>query len=138
MPADTIGAVLQNKHVAESIPSKTAVRKSRSTGEELTVSAAEIHKLNEDKNNWEWVEIPDTDLFGEAHTGVSVNFNQFGPGKHFVSPEMASEVRRLLANRMRGDMRVLQPKQDVRMAHIMSKHQLGAPINPGLEGLNDK
>lgn len=136
--ADTIGAVLQNKHVAESIPSKTAVRKSRSTGEELAVSAADIAKMNEDKNNWEWVEIPDTDLFGEPHTGVSINFNQFGPGKYFVSPEMASEVKRLLANRLRGDMRVLQPRQDVVMARIMSKSQLGAPINPNLEGLNDR
>lgn len=138
MATDTIGSVLQSKHVAESIPSKTAVRKSRSTGEESTVSAADIIKLNADKNNWEWVEIPDTDLFGEAHTGVSVNFNTFGPGKHFVSPEMASEVRRLLANRLRGDMRVLQPRQDVVMARIMAKSQLGAPVNPNLDGLNDR
>lgn len=137
MASDTIGSVLQNKHVGQSVPSKTAVRKSRSTGEESTVSAAEIHKLNADKNNWEWVEVPDTDLFGEPHTGVSVNFNQFGPGKHFVSPEMASEVRRLLASRLRGDMRVLQPRQDVVMARIMSKTQLGAPVNSDLKGLND-
>ena len=138
MASDTIGSVLQNrKHVGESIPSKTAYKKSRKTGEESPISAADVAKMNEDKNNWEWVEIPDTDLFGEPHTGVSINFETFLPGKYFVSPEMASEIKRLLANRLRGDMRVLQPRQDTVMANIMSKSQLGAPVNSDLRGLND-
>lgn len=134
----TIGAVLQNKraHVGESVPSKTAhvaTRVTKPTGK----SSAEILKDNENQDKWEWVEIPDTDLFGEAHTGVSVNFEKFLPGKYFVSPEMAFEVKRLLANRVRGDIRVLQPKQDAVMARIMASSQLGAPVNPELRGLND-
>jgi hypothetical protein len=135
---DTIGSVLQakQKHVAESIPSPTATRKHR-VEEPLAQSREEVLKANADKNNWEWVEIPDTDLFGEPHTGVSVNFEMFPPGKYFVSPEMASEVKRLLNNRLRGDMRVLQPRQDVVMARIMSRSQLGAPVNADLKGLND-
>jgi hypothetical protein len=139
MSNDTIGSVLQNrqKHVGQSIPSSTVARRNREA-QEVPLSAAEVLKLNEDKKNWEWVEIPDTDLFGEPHTGVSVNFEQFLPGRYFVSPEMAGEVKRLLANRMRGDIRVLQPRQDVVMARIMAKSQLGAPTNPNLEGLNDK
>lgn len=139
MANDTIGAVLQNKqsHVGQSIPSTNASRRSQKD-DVTTLTAAQVLKNNENKDLWEWVEIPDTDLFGEEHTGVSVNFEQFKPGKYFVSPEMAFEVKRLLANRMRGDIRVLQPKQDVVMARIMSKHQLGAPTNPGLEGLNDR
>jgi len=138
MPSDTIGAVLQNKrqHVAESIPSTTVSRKNR-VDAAAPKSAADVLKANEDKANWEWVEVPDTDLFGEAHTGVSVNFEQFLPGKYYVSPEMASEVKRLLANRVRGDIRVLQPRQDVVMARIMAKSQLGAPVNAELKGLND-
>jgi hypothetical protein len=136
--SDTISSVLQAKqHVGEVIPSKTAQRRGR-VEEDVQLSAAEVAKRNDDKTYWEWVEIPDTDLFGELHTGVSINFQHFDPGKYFVSPEMASEVKKLLANRMRGDMRVLQPRQDVIMARIMAKSQLGAPINPGLEGLNDK
>ena len=141
--ADTISnvsSVLQNKkqiHVGESVPS-TTVRRRQAVAQGKGISSAEILKANEDKNNWEWVEVPDTDIFGEEHSGISVNFEFFRPGKYFVSPEMAGEVKRLLANKMRGDIRVLQPKQDVVMAQIMSKSQLGAPINPGLEGLNDK
>jgi hypothetical protein len=137
MANDTIGAVLQNKsHVAKSILSNKVSQRSR-VEKDAPQSAAEVLKANENKDLWEWVEIPDTDLFGEDHTGVSVNFEQFLPGKHFVSPEMATEVRRLLANRMRGDIRVLQPRQDQVMARIMAKSQLGAPVNPELRGLND-
>jgi hypothetical protein len=136
-PTDTIGAVLQNQkqsHVGQSIPSNHRGKAVQGTG----LSAAEVVKANADKAQWEWVEIPDHDLFGEPHTGVSVNFDKFEPGRYFVSPEMASEIRRLLENRQRGDIRVLQPRQDVIMARIMAKSQLGAPINANLDGLNDK
>jgi hypothetical protein len=121
------------QHVAESHPTVVRNKKAPNPG----LSAAEITAANADKANWEWVEIPETDLFGEAHTGVSVNFDQFGPGKYLVSPELAFEIKRLLANRLRGDMRVLQPRQDVVMARIMAKSQLGAPVNHELKGLND-
>jgi hypothetical protein len=135
--SDTIGSVLQNRsHVAKSIPSTTASRRTK-IEEATPASATDVLKANEDKNNWEWVEVPDVDLFGEEHTGVSVNFEAFTPGKYFVSPEMAGEIKRLLANRMRGDIRVLQPRQDAVMARIMAKSQLGAPVNSELKGLND-
>lgn len=139
MASDTIGSVLQNKqqkHVGESVLSTNVSRKLR-VDKQVAPSAADVLKANENKDNWEWVEIPDVDLFGEEHTGVSVNFETFLPGKYFVSPEMAFEVKRLLANRVRGDIRVLQPRQDVVMARIMAKSQLGAPVNSELKGLND-
>jgi hypothetical protein len=80
-----------------------------------------------DKSNWEWVTVPEEDLFGEEHTGVSINFNQYGPGKHFVDPESAGEIRRLLDLRLRGDMRVLQPGRDKKMEEIMSRNGKRVP-----------
>lgn len=126
-------AVIQNKkHV------KKAIVKHNSKAPKYDgPSAAEILKANEDEKNFQWVEVPDHDLFGEDHTGVSVNFDMFTPGKYFVSPELAGEINRLLVNRELGDRRVLQPKQDVRMAQVMSRHRLGAAVNPNLVGLND-
>src|SRR6266852_7897454 len=113
--SDTIGSVLQAKqHVGQAIPSTVKTR--RPSLDVVPPSAQDVLKANEDKDNWEWVAVPDTDIFGEEHTGVSVNFEHFGPGKYFVSPEMAFELKRLLANRMRGDIRVLQPRQDAVMA----------------------
>src|SRR5262249_844673 len=118
-----------NKMPAEKVVKNTAVAE--------TFSASQIMERNADKSLWEWVEVPDEDLFGDVHTGISINFQHFGPGRHFVNPEMAGEIRRLVKNRLRGDMRVLQPKQDARMAQIMAKSQLGAPTNASLKGLND-
>lgn len=81
----------------------------------------QILERNKDKANWEWVEVPEEDIFGRPHTGVSVNMRSFGPGKHYVDPEMAGEIKRLLKNRMRGDIRVLQPHQDRQAVAFMGK-----------------
>jgi hypothetical protein len=118
--ADTIGSVRQ--HVSQAIASK---RKPTQTDAR---TAQDIVKENEDKSLWQWVEVPDYDLFGEPHTGVSVNFETFGPGKYFVSPELAGEIQRLLFNRLKGDMRVMQPNKDVKMAQIMARGGKRAPI----------
>lgn len=101
-------------------------------------SLEDVLKANKDESKWEWVEVPDYDRLGEEHTGVSVNFDKFTPGRYFVSPELAGELKRLLGNREAGDLRVMQPRQDPKMIAIMQKSQLGAPINPSLQGLNDK
>jgi len=83
-------------------------------------------KNGTDQSRYEWVEVPDEDLFGVAHTGVSINFEQFGPGRYFVDPEKAYEIRRLLKNRLRSDMRVLQPNRDKKMEEIMRRD--GKPV----------
>lgn len=82
-----------------------------------------------DTSKYEYVEVPETDLFGEEHTGVSINFRQFGPGKHFVDPETAGEMRKLLDARLRGDMRVLQPNRDKKMDEIMARNGKRAPVD---------
>ena len=109
---------------------------------EVTKQKSDMEKISErnaDKSNWEHIEIPATDLFGKVHSGVSINFEKFepekddsgqytgNPGKYFVSPEKASEIRRLLDMRLRSDMRVLQPQQDQAMLSAMRKAGKGAP-----------
>lgn len=74
-----------------------------------------------DTSRYEWVEVPTEDIFGRPHTGVSINFITFGPGRHFVDPERAAEVRRLLAMRQASDIRVLRPNVDRKMEEIMAR-----------------
>jgi hypothetical protein len=93
-----------------------------------------ILQSNRNQDTWEWVEIPATDIFDQQHCGVSINFEHYGPdkdaegtfsgkpGKYFVCPEAASEIRRLLANKMKGDIRVLQPKRDQVAINIMNRN----------------
>lgn len=92
----------------------------------VAVSIAPL-PIKEDTTNYEWVEIPEEDLFGEEHTGVSINFEKFGPGRHFVNTEKADEINRLLQLRVRGDMRVLQPNQDKKMFEMMERGGKKAP-----------
>lgn len=75
-----------------------------------------------DTSNFEWVEVPVEDLFGKPFGFVSINFEQFPTGRHFVNPELAGEIRRLVTNRQRSDMRVLQPNRDKEYEATMAKH----------------
>src|SRR5271157_1100083 len=99
-------------------------------------------KAEVDKSNWEWITVPATDLFGDAHTGVSVNFQKFTPelndegqptgkpGKYFLDPILAEEVRRLLEQYMVAQMRIMQPGQDKKMQAIMNRgNKFGAPVH---------
>jgi len=77
--------------------------------------------VKHDNNQNEWVEVPATDIFDQPHNGVSVNFTKYGPGKHFLPPELAGEVRRLLKSKEGADIRVLQPKRDQKAIDIMNR-----------------
>ena len=92
---------------------------------------------DKDKSNWEWVEIPARDLFDEVHCGVSINFDYFGPekddnnnytgnpGRYFVAPSVAVTIRKLLQNKVRQDMRILQPTKDKVAMDIMARNGSG-------------
>jgi hypothetical protein len=74
------------------------------------------------KADWEWVEVPDEDLFGEEHNGISINFEKYGPGRHFVSPVIAKELKLRLKEDQRAQIRILQPNVDRKMQEIMSRN----------------
>ncbi len=98
-----------------------------------------VVEVKDSKADWQYVEIPATDLFGESHSGVSINFEQYQPEigedgqptgnskRYFVSPEVAGEITRLLETRLRSDMRVLQPNQDKKMLDIMRRNGKRVP-----------
>jgi hypothetical protein len=104
----------------------------------MAATPAQAVKPAIDKSNYEWVEVPATDIFGAPHTGVSINFREFAaekndegrytgrPGKYFVDPETAGEVRRLLEVRRIADMRILQPNQDTKLFEILRRG--GKPV----------
>ena len=99
-------------------------------------------KAEVDKSNWEWVTVPAKDLFGDAHTGVSINFEKFGPeldeegqptgkpGKYFIDPVKAETVRKLLDQYHVVQMRIMQRQPDLEMAKVMNRgSKLGAPVH---------
>jgi hypothetical protein len=64
-----------------------------------------------DKSTYVWVEIPELDLLGEPHGGVGINRESYGPGRHFVDPDVATELNRALAAKADADMRLFRPTE---------------------------
>jgi len=90
----------------------------------------EAPKLNEtqqrivdarDKSNWEWVTVPEHDLFGKPHLGVIHNFEKYAPGRHFLDPIIAEQIRTNLANGLTGEMRIMQSQTAPGYLEIMKK-----------------
>jgi hypothetical protein len=85
-----------------------------------------------DEANWEYVDIPETDLFDQPFGYITINLEQYGPGKHYVDPDVAGELRRILKVRMQSDLRVYRPSQDKKMLEIMARQ--GKPLTTATTG----
>jgi hypothetical protein len=80
----------------------------------------------EDETNWQTVEIPSTDLFDKPFGSISLNLINYGPGRHFVRPDVANQLVEILANRYQADMRILRPTPDKKMLAVMARN--GQPV----------
>jgi hypothetical protein len=68
-----------------------------------------------DRSNWEYISIPETDIFDKPFQGCGLNGYKFERGKrYFVAPEVAAEINRLLQVSQKADLRILQSHPDVR------------------------
>lgn len=92
------------------------------TPDQANQAAPVSHKKDIDTSNYEWVEVPVEDLFGKPFGYVSINFEQFPTGRHFLDPEKAGEIRRLVKNRQLSDMRIMQPNRDKEYERTMAAH----------------
>jgi hypothetical protein len=79
-------------------------------------------RKNVDISDFQYVEVPVEDLFGKPFGHVSINFEQYPSGKHFVDPETAGEINRLVKNRQLSDMRIMQPNRDKEYEKTMALH----------------
>lgn len=81
-----------------------------------------------DRSNWEYVTIPEVDVFDKPFQGLSLNGYKFERGKtYFVEPDVAKEVRRIIAMAEKADRRILQSTPDVRAVSDQQRegHQAG-------------
>jgi len=84
------------------------------------------------EENWEYVDIPETDLFDQPFGYISINLEQYGPGRHFVDPDVAGELRRILKVRTQSDLRIYRPTADKKMLEIMARQ--GKPLTTASAG----
>jgi len=80
----------------------------------------------EDQSNWVTVQVPSKDLFDKPFGNISLNLIEYGPGKHFVRPDIGEALTQILAARYKADMRILRPTQDSKMVEIMAR--VGRPV----------
>jgi hypothetical protein len=68
-----------------------------------------------DRSNWEYVSIPEIDIFDKPFQGCSLNGYKFERGKtYFVEPDVAKEINRILKMAEKADLRILQSHPDVK------------------------
>lgn len=63
---------------------------------------------------FEYVTVPEKDLFDYPHPGIGLNRDHFGPGTHKLPYEVAQEVKKRLAIFEAQNIRILQPRKDMR------------------------
>ena len=92
---------------------------------------ADIVAAREDKSKWLWVEIPELDFYDRPFEAFYVNTLQFGPGKHFLEPELAGEVARIVKIALGAQRRLMSDRPD-RRALKVADNMGGAHItSPG-------
>lgn len=68
-----------------------------------------------DTSKYEYVSIPEFDIYNKPHQGVAINGQKLMRGvKYFMPPEYAKEVRERLAINEKADRRLLQDTPDVK------------------------
>ena len=109
-------------------PAKIAAReKQRTEKEKRQEEARQKHyAFVDDEANWEYVEVPETDLFDKPYGYIGINTETYGPGKHFVDPDIASELKRIMRARHLSDQRVYRPTKDQKTLDTMARQ--GKPI----------
>ena len=75
----------------------------------------EVAPKEVDRSKWEYITIPESDIFDKPLQSVSLNGYKFERGKtYFVEPPVAKEVNRILAMGQKADLRILQSHPDVK------------------------
>jgi hypothetical protein len=72
---------------------------------------------------FEYVTIPERDMFDYPHPGVAINRDHFGPGTHKLPLDIAREVKERLAKFEAQNIRILQPRKDLRALEAIARNR---------------
>jgi hypothetical protein len=94
--------------------------------------AAQVVEGAESGEEFEYVTIPELDLFDYPHPGVGINREHYGPGTHKLPKDIAAEVKDRLRVYEAQNIRILQPRKDMRALRDLAKggqHTRGAELD---------
>jgi hypothetical protein len=75
------------------------------------------------KQDWVYVTIPERDMFDMPFQGIGINRDHYGPGTHLVPPGIAEEILTILARAQAQDMRILQPRKDMKALEALYRNR---------------
>lgn len=79
--------------------------------------------------DFEYVTIPERDMFDLPHPGISHNRDHFGPGTHKLPKDIAFDVKDRLRVFEAQNIRILQPRKDLRALGDLSKERGGGYVD---------
>lgn len=83
----------------------------------------------------EFVTIPETDLFDHKFPTIRVNNHEFFAGKTYeLEFELASTVKERIQAWQRSDLRLVQPKRDLKSENVLAKSGSGGYVDPSTIG----
>jgi virulence-associated protein VagC len=79
--------------------------------------------VEEQEPDFEYVTIPERDMFDLPHPGIGNNREHFGPGTHKLPKDVAFDVKERLRIFEAQNIRILQPRKDARALHDLAKEK---------------
>lgn len=70
---------------------------------------------------YEYVTIPARDLFDMPHPNIQINETKYGPGKHYVTKQVADVLKDRLEEYERGNVRLMRPVRDHKAENLMQR-----------------
>ena len=87
----------------------------------------------EDQSTWQYVTIPEKDLYDQVFPTIFVNNERFEAGKrYFACPSLAQEVQAIIARAQAADLRLMRPDKheaSLRQVSGEGQHSRGANIS---------
>ena len=78
----------------------------------MSEANTKVEVSEDNKADWEYVTIPETDLYDEPHPSIWNNRREFAPGTHHLSPEMAADLKDRLKVFAASQRRILRGTPD--------------------------
>jgi len=86
---------------------------------------------NVDRSTYEYVTVPERDIFDKRSQGAAINGVKFEAGQtYFLPADFAATLREILARGQRADIRILQSTPDVKAVTDGAGNANGAVFSP--------
>jgi len=85
------------------------------------IDLAEIKAPNSSEEVYEYVTIPDRDLFDMPHPNIQINETKYGPGRHYVTKQVAACLHDRLREYEMSNVRLMRPVKDHKAEQLMQR-----------------